>query len=179
MPARTVTSEGPLFRFGARGAIRDSIMFGGYPTPARATNPSNECVEIESTVSLAAAAAGSSVMTGNIVACSEAVKGTLANADPLSQWFLGANPSTGGANYSFNVENRIFALPAAADSPSLRVLEPISFYTAPAFADAAGVAFTVGTPARPIGAVYRNDDWTANWTYGLHAANRGQPLWFE
>ena len=22
-------------------------------------------------------------------------------------------------------------------------------------------------------------DWTANWTYGIHAGNRGQALWFE
>jgi hypothetical protein len=172
-------SEGVLFRFGARGSLQDSIVFAGYPTPSRATNPSNECIEIESSVSLAAAAAGNTVMTGNIVACSEAVKGTLANADTLTSWFEGANPSAGGANYSFNVENRIFAAPSAAASPLLRVLEPSSFYTAPAFADAAGAAFTVGTPARPIGAVRRANDWTANWTYGLHASNRGQPLWFQ
>jgi hypothetical protein len=173
-------SEGVLFRFGARGSVTDSIVFAGYPTPSRPANPSNECIEIESPVSLAAAAAGDARMTGTILACSEPTKGALANADSLGEWFAGANPSTGGANYSFNVENRVFNAPAAADSPSLRILEANSFYTAPAFADVAGAAFTIGAaPQRPIGAVLRGDDWTANWTYGLHASNRGQALWFE
>jgi hypothetical protein len=30
-----------------------------------------------------------------------------------------------------------------------------------------------------FGAVLANDDWTANWTFGLHATNRDEPLWFE
>ncbi|NJM92010.1 MAG: hypothetical protein HC861_04635 [Rhodospirillaceae bacterium] len=58
----------------------------------------------------------------------------------------------------------------------VRVLEPGSFYTATAFADANGTAFTM-SPAT-IGAVRRADDWTTSWTYGLAVSNRGQPLWF-
>lgn len=30
-----------------------------------------------------------------------------------------------------------------------------------------------------IGGVNASDDWTADWTYGLHDGNRGQALWFE
>lgn len=30
-----------------------------------------------------------------------------------------------------------------------------------------------------IGAVTRDNDWTAGWTYGLHENNRAQALWFE
>lgn len=163
-------SEGPLFRQGARVQLADSIVFGGYGSVA-----SNECLEVESDVSLAFAAAGQSTLNTSIIACEEAAKGAFANADPLADWVRGANPSTNGANYSFNAGNVIIA---DAKNANVRVLEPGTFYTATAFADPAGAAFTVGT-GQQIGAVTRANDWTAGWTYGLHAANRAQPLWFE
>lgn len=169
-------SEGIRLREGAFMTLADSVLFGGYATTG-ATD--SECLQIQHAESLAAAVAGQTVMRGTIVACEQPTSGTIGTGDSQSEWVLGANPSTGGSNYSANTENRIFSAPSLAASPMLRILEANSFYTAPAFADAAGAAFTVGTPARSIGAVLRNDDWTANWTYGLHAANRAQPLWFE
>ena len=30
-----------------------------------------------------------------------------------------------------------------------------------------------------IGAVQSANDWTANWTYGIHDGSRGAQLWFE
>ena len=79
-------SEGPLARQGAHLALSNSIVFGGYGTAVNAAT-SNECYEIESTESLAAAAAGGATFltSNNVFACEEAVKGTLANGDPLTR----------------------------------------------------------------------------------------------
>ncbi|MGH8177184.1 MAG: serine/threonine protein kinase, partial [Steroidobacter sp.] len=161
-------SEGFLFRQGAQMQLADSIVFGGYG-PA-----SNECFEIGNPRTLEFAAAGDSTVLNTVLVCEEAAKGSFANTDTVQEWFLGANPSTNGANYSFNTGNVIIT---DAKNANVRVLEPGTFYTATAFADAAGVAFTVGTGQ--VGAVTSADDWTAGWTYGLHDGARAQPLWFE
>jgi hypothetical protein len=164
-------SEGPIFRFGARVQLSDSIMFGGYGVLA-----SNEMLEVESDVSLAAAAAGNTTFMNSVIVGEEAVKGTLANGDALTEWALGANPSTNGANYSVNGGNVIIT---DAKNAVVRVLEPGTFYTATALVDAGGNDFTMTPDSGKLGAVTRADDWTTGWTYGLHATNRGQPLWFE
>jgi len=163
-------SEGPLFRQGAQFQLADSVIFGGYL--GNGATGSNECLEIESAESLAFAASGASTLNTTIIACSEAAKGTLANGDTVEQWVL--NTSANAADYSFNIGNVIIT---DATNPNVVVLEPGTFYTATAFADATGAAFTMGT--QQIGAVTAADDWTAGWTYGLHADNRGQDLWFE
>jgi len=170
-------SEGPLLRQGAQMQLIDSIVYGGYGTSVSSLS-SNECIEIESPVSLASAAAGNSTMTTTIVACQEAIKGTLANGDALTEWAAGANPSTNGANYSFNAGNTIITDPTNAN---VTLLAPNSYYTATALTDAAGAAITHPTAATGghFGAVLAADDWTTSWTFGIHATNRAQPLWFE
>lgn len=174
-------SEGVLLRFGAQAQIVDSIIYSGYGSVFGeqfdgAPRPSNECVEIEHDVSLADAAAGNSTITNSIVACEEATKGAFANADTLAEWVAGANPSTNGADYSFNTGNTIITDPTNAN---VSVLEPNSFYTATTLTDAAGNPIAITPTSGQLGAVTRANDWTAGWSFGLHADNRGQPLWFE
>ncbi len=168
-------SEGPLFRQGALGQLADSIVYGGYGTSVSSLN-SNECLEIESATGLAAAAAGDTTLTHTVIACQEATKGTLANGDTLAVWASGVNPSANGGNYSANAGNRIITDPANAN---VRLLEPRTFYTATAFADATGTVFTMAPASGQLGAVTRADDWTAGWAFGLRASNRAAPLWFE
>lgn len=168
-------SEGPLLRLGAQAQIIDSIIYSGYGTARNLMKTSNECVEVENDVSLAFAAAGNSSVNTTIIACEEAVKGTLANGDALSEWAAGANPSTNGANYSFNANNTIITTPNAA---GVQILEPNSFYTATAL-NSGSAAITHPQAGGLFGAVRRSDDWTASWTFGLHSTNRAQPLWFE
>ena len=70
--------------------------------------------------------------------------------------------------------------PTATSNPALVILD--GFYSLLPAATTIN-AGTGPTPAAGtesyIGAVIATDDWTADWTYGLHAANRGQALWFE
>lgn len=172
-------SEGVLFRFGARGKLVNSIIFSGYSTresqEAGTVRTSNECYEIESSVGLDAAAAGNTSVTGTIIACEEAVKGSLpSGGGTLQNWFTTA---------SFNTSNFLVLVPydmGVAQSMA-QILVPNSYYTKTRpLADAAGTAIAYPADPAPLpGAVTQADDWTANWTYGLSASNRGQALWFQ
>jgi hypothetical protein len=172
-------SEGPLARFGARINIEDSIVYAGYGVVANAVD-SNECFEIESDVSLNAAASGTSTIKSSLFACEEAIKGTLANGDALTEWALGANPSTNGANYSFNTGNVIIA---DSDNANVSVLEAGTFFTSASPTDELGNPISI-TPVTPVdeggklGAVLASDDWTTPWAFGLREENADEPLWF-
>jgi hypothetical protein len=166
-------SEGVLVRQGGQLAMENSIVYAGYGTSVNAL-AANECLEFESNVSLAFAAANDAfTQTGNVLACQEAVKGTLANGDALTEWFLGANPSTNAANYSFNTGNFTIIDPANANT---QVLVPGTFFTAPAIVDEVGT--TLIADASGLGAVQEGDDWTAPWAFGLDPSNTDVPLWF-
>jgi hypothetical protein len=172
-------SEGPLARFGALIKIEDSIVYAGYGAAVSGLD-SNECFEIESDVSLDGAAAGESTIRSSLFACEEAIKGTLTNGDALTEWALGANPSTNGADYSFNTGNVIIA---DSDGASVSVLQPNSFFTSTSLTDEGGNPISI-TPVTPeeegghLGAVLASDDWTTPWAFGLREENADEPLWF-
>lgn len=177
------TSEGPTFRRGPRFTINNSIIAAIYGANAA---DSNECLEITNNEDELAAQNGESVISNTIIACTdEPTKGTFAgtpalNGDTVRQWFL--NASANGADYAGNVGNFI---DEGVTTGNLVIFEPNSFYTIPgnAFVDGTGAPMAIpatgDAAGTPMGAVYRNNDWTANWTYGLAVGNRGQALWFE
>lgn len=190
------TSEGPTFRRGPRFTINRSIFAAIHGANA---GDSNECLEITNDQDELAAQNGESVIADTIIACHDeptkgSFSGTLAglNGDTVREWFL--NTSSNGADYTGNVGNFIeqggtppaggnFSLVSLFDSTGGGVNN--TFYTRAgnAFTDFNGAAMGIratGDAANvPMGAVYANADWTANWTYGLHPANRGQALWFQ
>lgn len=173
-------SEGVLLRFGARGKLVNSIIFSGYATretqeATTVARTSNECYEIESDVSLNAAAAGDITVTGSIIACEEAVRGNLlGGGGTLQNWFTSA---------AFNTDNFLVTVPfdTGAAQSMAQILVPNSYYTKTRpLMDAAGTPIAYPDDPAPLpGAVTQADDWTANWTYGLSASNRGQALWFQ
>jgi hypothetical protein len=168
-------SEGVLARQGAKLILENSIVFSGYGTTASGL-ASNECYEIDDNdnVSRAFAAANDSFRTtSSVFACELPAQDNLPNGDTILSWLQGANPSAGGANYSFNAGNVVINAPTNA---AVRVLQAGTFYTAPAIVDATGT--TVIANASGIGAVQSNDDWTAPWAFGLRASNADVPLWF-
>lgn len=175
-------SRGAIIRQGAHVHIEDSIWFGGYGQIANPGTPAagTQCFEFRSSggdTSAPDAASGLSTMDGTIIACQTPTSGSFANGDAQSQWVLGANPSTNGANYSFNTENAVIATPTGA---GVSVLESNSFYTSTALSsDGINPIPALSGAGRQYGAVLRASDWTAGWTYGLNTSNRGQPLWFE
>ena len=165
-------SEGPLGRQGAKVRIEDSIVYAGFGVAGNGLT-SNECLEIESPVSLDFAASGESYVSNTLIACEEPAKGTLANGDTVLQWLT--NTSVNGATYASNAGNVVITDPASAN---VSVLEPGSFYTAEALTDAAGATVAMTPASGQLGAVTRDDDWTAPWAFGLRSSNADEPLWF-
>jgi hypothetical protein len=168
-------SEGATMRRGAKLVLENSIFYSAYGSTVNAAT-SNECYEIDDDdgVSRAFAAANDAFNVQNtVIACEEAVKDSLANGDTIEEWVLGANPSTNGADYSFNVGNFVIT---DATNANVQVLQPGTFYTAAAIVDAGGA--TVIADASGLGAVHGNDDWTSPWAFGLDASNADEPLWF-
>lgn len=166
-------SEGAVLRRGPQAQFVDSIFFGGY---ADDVGEDNECFEIDDGVTRDFAQNGDTTMNTTIIACEDPTKDALENGDDISEWVLGANPSTAGADYSFNADNFIESDPMNAN---VSILEPQSFLTADTLTDSSGAAIAITPSSGKLGAVTADDEWTANWTFGLNPANRAQPLWFE
>jgi len=169
-------AEGPTLRRGPQMTLVDSIIYGAY---ADDIDSNNECFEIdEDGVTDLFAQQGLTSVRNTLIVCELAVQTNhLPNGDTLEEWFLGANPSTNGADYSFNVGNVIIQRPDVSANANLAILD--LFYTRPDLVDADGNPLTMTPESDRLGAVTRENDWTIGWTYGLHEENRGQPLWFE
>lgn len=169
-------SEGPLVRQGGQMVLDNSIVYAGYGTTVNGVN-SNECYDVESSVSFNLAIAGATgpfKVTDTVIACQSPVENrTFPNTDSLTSWVQGVNPSASGANYSFNSANFLINDPTNAN---VRVLRPGAFFTAASIVDATGT--TLVANASTLGAVQQNDDWTTPWAFGLRASNADVPLWF-
>lgn len=167
-------SEGIILRRGPQARFVDSIIFGGY---ADDLLEDNECFELDDAVTRDFAQAGLTTMVSTLIACEDATKDNLENGDDIREWVLGANPSTAGADYSFNAGNAIVDPVDLSSNANLSILD--LYYTATTLIDDQGNPILITPVSGRLGAVTRADDWTANWTYGLRSPNRGQPLWFE
>jgi hypothetical protein len=167
-------SEGPTLRRGPQMQLAGSIIYGAF---ADDVGSNNECFEFAGDgVTNQWAFTGATTVRNTLIACEQATQTSagnrLPNGDTEDEWIRGVNPSTNGANYSFNTGNVIIQAADLFANANLAVLD--CFYTRAAKTDqnGAAIAFT------GAGAVARNGDWTANWTYGLHSGSRGQALWF-
>jgi hypothetical protein len=168
-------SEGPTMRRGAKLILENSIIYSGYGSTVNAV-ASNECYEIDDDDGVSrgfAAANGDFNVQNTVIACEEATKDNLNNGDSILEWVQGANPSTNGEDYSFNVGNIVITDVLNA---AVQVLQAGTFYTAAAIVDASGT--TVIADATGLGAVQSNDDWTQPWAFGLEPSNADEPLWF-
>jgi len=168
-------SEGPTMRRGAKLILENSIVYSGYGTVANAAT-SNECYEIDDSdgVSRGFAAANDNFnVQSTVFACEEGPKDNLNNGDTILEWVLGANPSTNGADYSFNVGNVVIT---DVTNANVQVLQPGTYYTAAAIVDEAGTTVIADTTG--LGGIQSNDDWTAPWAFGLRNGNQDEPLWF-
>ena len=180
-------SEGPTLRRGPYMQLRDSIVYGAYQDDDPTTPEGlNECFEFANDGTNLNAQQGLSSVNDTLIACEQAVNVLLPNGDNLINWLM--NTSAVGADYSFNCRpippatapdcgNVVIQAPDLFANTNLNVLD--SFYTDTTLVDHNGAAITTITPASgQLGAVTRADDWTVDWTYGLHPGSQGQPLWF-
>ncbi|MEM8766927.1 MAG: serine/threonine protein kinase [Pseudomonadota bacterium] len=179
-------SEGPLLRRGAATVMNNSIIIDAYARVLESRD-GNECSELNNQATYEQALTNTlTAFNSTINACQNpaqddadvpaVIPGFTPTFADFADWWLNAG------NNSDNV------VITASDSANLVVLNGI--YTAPAFADDAGVAFTVTPVAVPngatnadgdpiIGAVSADNDWTAGWTFGLVDTANGGRLWFN
>ncbi|TFH71696.1 hypothetical protein E3V39_14560 [Gammaproteobacteria bacterium LSUCC0112] len=179
-PSSKGDAEGPLFREGSYFEMYNSIITSNATGMA-----SNECFEIEHTQTVAGVQSGFSVATGNVVACTEALKiASSTGLDLRSYWLANGNAVVDGAAN----------LPATIIT-GLSPTTPRAYITAPSMTTAAGAAVTVpvfdvtrlrdsfAAAAVPslgsagsssffeavdfIGAVKTGQDWVSGWTTGL------------
>jgi hypothetical protein len=164
-------SEGPTLRRGPQMQLADSVIYGGYQDDA---GNNNECFELAADgVTNNWAQTGATAVTNTLIACELAVtNNTLPNGDTVAAWLTNTG-SVAYPNNSGNVVRNVVDLAANANHVILD-----SFYTATALVDETGAAITMTPASGQLGAVTRANDWTVDWTYGLHPSNQGQPLWF-
>lgn len=167
-------SAGYRIRQGGRVNIENSLVYSGFANRLGAVGTANNrCFRPESPTTLRdmeASTAASQLVSvkDTVLACEIVTSGALPGGTTVVDWLSGA-----GA-YGFNSGNTLIS---DVGNANVVLLEPGTFYTAPALRDAAGNA--IPTPAGGLGGVTRANDWTRPWAYGLRAGNRGQPLWFE
>lgn len=179
-PSSKGDAEGPLFREGTYFEMYNSII-----TSNAAGMASNECFEIEHAQTIAGVNSGFSVASGNVVACTEALKIASGQGLDINSWWT----SSGNA-----VVNNAANLPANVIT-GLSSTAPTAYVTAGTLTDANGTAINVpvfdvtrlsdnfaaqAVPALGsagsssffdsvdfIGAVKSGQDWVSGWTTGL------------
>lgn len=193
-PTSKGDSEGPLFREGVYFEMYNSLLTSNDPLMA-----SNECLELDDTEgpdTIAAAKAGTSIASGNLIACSEPIKlGAVdaANAGfDLAVWLNGGDGSaTTPTNTNINnvvvdaallpanvieggVGTRGYLTAASlTDSASTVVFDQTVFDatnnpTGQLF-DASTLGSIFETPTY-LGGANAGDDWLAGWTVGFSGA---------
>lgn len=194
-------SEGPTIRYGARMTLSDSIIDAGR-AHARFGRASNECLELDRDINddtSNAARLGETTLNRTVIACQEAyvsgtsdnIAGTGTPGDTGLQWIT----NTGTTPYAFNTFNVVITDPSNANVQVLQDSPAAgdgTFFSVDLDAaadtvtirDAAAANVVIGGPGNPvadgyIGAVRSTANWTANWTYGISAGNRGATPWWE
>ncbi|HLU07968.1 MAG TPA: hypothetical protein VKZ91_15520, partial [Woeseiaceae bacterium] len=181
--ADTVTHDpgaGFRFREGIFVDLNDSLVISSFGANDEVAADDNYCLRIDDR-SGQAALDGDLTLNNVIFACAERI---------------GGGPLAGGAITAeqFAIDSgSIFAMipsgaavsPTALNNPELQLLEgaPPIYSIAYAISQVDGAAPGAGSDPAPklyLGAVSLGEtDWTAGWTFGLHADSQSQPLWFE
>lgn len=164
-------------REGLFPVINNALVIGSFGPSDAGDNDDNYCLRIDNR-SQQAALDGDLELNSVIFACEERTRGqTFPDGTTTEESF-----ATGAGNIFATIAGVVDA--TANANTELQLLEgmppiySIDYATsvidnvAPAGAPVGGATF--------IGALSLSEtDWTADWTYGIHAANRAQPLWFE
>ncbi|RHW75121.1 hypothetical protein [Colwellia sp. RSH04] len=140
-------SEGVYLREGTKAQLHNFVVTGAAGM--------GECLEIEggatSSVTAQQAAAGETVISNSVFACSENFKSAKADDDSVlldtQDWVLNQNEANSTAASMSDVVDGIFTIDAT----------PAKDFTGHSFFD----------NANHIGAVSQSNNWTANWTVAL------------
>ena len=159
-------------REGIFPTIEDSMVIGSFGVDSA---DANYCLRVDNR-SRQAAQDGDLAINTAVFACADKTRGgALPDGTTVESW-----AATNGSVFA-NVVTSANAT-ASADA-GLQLLEGV-----PPIYSIEYATMTVNDEALPgapqggshIGALsMAEDDWTRNWTYGIHDGSRAQPLWFE
>jgi len=168
------------FREGIFVTVNDSMVIGSFAANDATAANDNFCLRMDNR-SGQAAIDGDLVLNNVVYACAERTNGqTLGGSATTEEQF-----ATDSGNIFATIPSGTAVSATAAGNPELQLLEgaPPIYSIAYATSQVDGAAPGAGsdpTPALFLGALsLGGTDWTATWTYGLHADNQAQPLWFE
>lgn len=179
---------GMRFREGITPILNDVIVIGTYgPTDATSATD-NYCLRIDNR-SQQAALDGELQLNSVLYSCGENSVGQSLAGTAVTEEAFATNDATYGQGGQFaTIVAGAATSPTANNDAELQLLggvegaESLPWDTS-LIDNAAPVATsepTNGVPASYLGALPPGGpDWTAGWTYGIHADNRGQVLWIE
>jgi len=187
--AATATHDpgaGWRFREGIFPTINNGLMVGSFSANDQTAANDNFCLRIESPETQQGALDGNLNLNSVIFACAEFRNETFPDGTTTTQTF-----AEGEGNLFAAIPNDTAVSATAVSNPELQLLQgtpPIySIDYATSMVD--GAIPGAGSMPVPIGGEASrtflgalslgSTDWTAQWTYGIHAGNRAQPLWFE
>lgn len=180
--ASTATHDpgaGWRFREGIFPTINNAMLISSFSANDQTSGNDNACLRIDNR-SQQAALDGDLQLNSVIYACQENSRGQAIGAFASEQAFA---ESVG--NIFATVADGTSKSATALNDADLQLLEgtipvySIDYATSQVDGAAPG-AGSSPTSGSFLGALSQGQtDWTANWTYGIHAGNRGQALWFE
>ena len=154
--------------------INDSLLISSFAANDTISANDNYCLRVQDQESLDAATNGDLNLNSVVFACQETYR------DAFNQTFAqdeGAIAAT--------VADGVVTSATAMNDAELQLLEgAVPIYSVDyAIAQVDGAvpgATSAPTSGTFLGALsLGQNDWTANWTYGIHAGSRAQALWFE
>jgi hypothetical protein len=182
VPGTHDPGAGWRLREGIHPVINDALVISSFGSNDATSSTDNYCLRIDSAETQAAALSGDLQLNSVIFACQENSRGnaigTFANEQ---EWAEDAG------NQFAVVASGASKDASAANDADLQLLEGATKHQSIAWntsmvdgaTPAATTQPTSGDAADALGGVTSANDWTADWTYGIHSSSRGQPLWFE
>jgi hypothetical protein len=168
------------FREGIFVDVNDSLVVSSFGANDEVAADDNYCLRIDDR-SGQGALDGDLTLNNVLFACAERTGGS-----PLAGGAITAEQfAIDSGNIFATIPSGTAVSPTAVSNPELQLLEGAPpFYSIPyAASQVDGAAPGAGSDPAPelyLGAVSLGEtDWTAGWTFGLHADSQAQPLWFE
>ena len=155
--------------------ISDSMLISSFGANDTTSANDNYCLRFQDQETLDAVTAGNSNLNSVLIACQETFRDTENETIATNAGVVFATTLVDGAATSAT----------AVNDASLQLLEgtvPVYSidYATSQVDGAAPAASSTPTNGIFLGALSLGaNDWTQNWTYGLHDGSRAQALWFE
>lgn len=176
------------FREGIWPVINDSVVISSFGANDTSSADDNYCLRIDDYETDEAAINGNLQLNSVVFSCQENEKGSTisdrngnitvageqAFAEQVGNQFATVADGT-AKNPTANADTDLQILEGTPAIASLMWDQSMIDGAAPV----ATTAPTSGVSTDILGALSQSNDWTAGWTYGIHADNRGQALWFE